>query len=79
MLEACNKQATQAIQKLQEEKGELEDINGSLQTALKKLRENEFSYINVSIRPLLVQHLCGLDIEQFNTIYERVKPLVIYI
>ena len=48
MLEACNKQAMQAIQKLEEEKGELEDINGSLQTAVKKLRENEFSYINVS-------------------------------
>ena len=48
MLEACNKQATQAIQKLEEETGELQDINGSLQTAVKMLRENEFSFINVS-------------------------------
>ena len=35
MLEACNKQAMQTIQKLEEEKEELEDINGSLQTAVK--------------------------------------------
>ena len=74
MLEACNKQAMQTIQKLEEEKGELEDINGSLQTAVKKLRDNEFSYINVSSRPLLLKYLCGLDIEQFNIIYECVKP-----
>ena len=74
MLEACNMQATQAIQKLEEEKGELEDVNGSLQTAAKKLRENEFSYINVSSRPRLLKYLCGLDIEQFNIIYECVKP-----
>ena len=55
-------------------KGELEDINGSLQTAVKKLRENEFSSINVSSRPPLLKYLCGLDIEQFNIIYECVKP-----
>ena len=74
MLEACNKQTTQAIRKLEEEKEELEDINGSLQTAVKKLRENEFSYTNVSSRPPLLKYLCGLDIEQFNIIYECVKP-----
>ena len=43
-------------------------------TAVKKLRENEFSYLNVSSRPPLLKYLCGLDIEQFNTIYEYVKP-----
>ena len=64
----------QTIQKLKEEKGELEDINGSLQTAVKKVRDNEFSYINVSSRPPLLKYLCGLDIKQFNTIYECVKP-----
>ena len=75
MLEACNKQATQTIQQatqtiqqLEEEKGKLEDINGSLQTAVKKLRDNEFSYINVSSQPPLLKYLCGLDIEQFNII-----------
>ena len=73
MLKACNKQATQTIQKLEEEKGELEDINGSLQTAVKKLRDNEFSYINVSSRPLLLKYLCGSDIDQFYIIYECVK------
>ena len=73
MLEACNKQAMQTIQKLEEEKGELEDINGSLQTAVKTLRDNEFSYINVSSRPPLLKYL-SLDIEQFNIIYECVKP-----
>ena len=68
MLEACNKQAAQTIQQLEEEKGKLEDINGSLQTAVKKLRDNEFSYINVSSQPPLLKYLCGLDIEQFNII-----------
>ena len=73
-LEACNKQATQAIQKLEEGKGESEDINGHLLTAVKKLRENEFSHINVSSRSSLLKYLCGLDIEQLNIIYECVKP-----
>ena len=57
MLEACKKQAMQTIEKLEEEKGELEDINISLQTAVKKLRDNEFSYINVSSRPPLLKYL----------------------
>ena len=70
ILEVCNKEATQTIQTLKEEKGELEDINGSLQTAVKKLRENQFSYINVSSRQPMLKHLCGSDIEQFNIIYE---------
>ena len=74
MLEACNERATRTIQKLEEEKGEIEDIDGSLQTVVKKLRDDELSYINVSSRPPLSKYLCGLDIEQFNIICKCVKP-----